>query len=186
MRHTNPAAMRRGSIALAGVLALAGCTAAATAAPPTSSPSAMMEHSAMPSESAMMEHSPSPSASAMMEHSPSPSVAAPVSKGTFHKVDGSATGTVALFHNADGTFTITFEDFSIASAAGTDVVLVTNKDVTKDGDVDKTTLVDLGPLTGTSGMQDFKVPASADAMTFHTVVLWDTAMAHAVAAAPLQ
>ena len=34
-------------------------------------------------------------------------------------------------------------------------------------------------------MQDYTVPASADAMTFHTVVLWDTEMAHAVAAAPL-
>jgi hypothetical protein len=146
----------------------------------------MMEHSAMPSESAMMAHSPSPSASAMMEHSPSPSAAAPVSTGMFHKVDGSATGSVALFHNADGTFTITFENFSIASAAHTDVVLVTNKDVTKDGDIDKTAIVDLGPLAGTTGMQDFKVPASADAMTFHTVVLWDTAMTHAIAAAPLQ
>ena len=186
MRHTTRVAIRCGSIALAGMLALAGCSAAATATPPTPSPSAMIEHSAMPSESAMMEHSPSPSASAMMEHSPSPSVAAPVSKGTFHGVDGSATGTAALFHNADGSFTVTFEDFSIANATGTDVVLVTNKDVTKDGDVDKATLVDLGPLTGTSGMQDFKVPATADAMTFHTVVLWDTGMAHAIAAAPLQ
>ena len=181
-----PAHIRRGSIAVVALIALAGCSAAATAVPSIPSPSAMVEHSAMPSESAMMEHSPSPSASAMMEHSPSPSVAAPVSKGTFHKVDGSATGTVALFHNADGSFTVTFEDFSIASAAGIDVVLAPNKDVTKDADVNKTTLVDLGPLTGTSGMQDFKVPAAADAMTFHTVVLWDTGMAHAIAAAPLQ
>jgi hypothetical protein len=79
-----------------------------------------------------------------------------------------------------------FEDFSVASNAHTDVILVTNKDVTKDGDIDKTAIVDLGPLTGTSGMQDFAVPASADAMTFHTVVLWDTAMTHAIAAAPLK
>ena len=61
-----------------------------------------------------------------------------------------------------------------------------SRDRDNDGDVDKATLVDLGPLTGTSGMQDFKVPATADAMTFHTVVLWDTGMAHAIAAAPLQ
>ena len=128
----------------------------------------------------MMEHSPSPSA-AMIESSP-----APVSMGAFHAVDGSATGTAALFHRPDGSFVVTFENFSIASAASTNVVLVTNKDVTKDGDIDKTAIVDLGPLKGTSGMQDFVVPASADAMTFHTVVLWDTAMAHAIAAAPLQ
>ncbi len=87
----------------------------------------MMEHSPSPEASAMMEHSASPDASAMMEHSPSPAAAAPVASGTFHKVDGSAEGTAALFHNADGTFTITFEDFSIDSAANTHVVLVTRR-----------------------------------------------------------
>jgi hypothetical protein len=180
-------ALFRGSIGLSALLALAaGCSAAATAPPSSPSPPAMAENSAMPSASAMMEHSAMPSASAMAEHSAAPSAAAPVSSGTFHKVDGTAAGTAALYHNADGTFTITFEDFSIASAAGTHVVLVTNKDVTKDSDVDTATLVDLGPLNGTSGMEEFKVPASADAMTFHTVVLWDTGMAHAIAAAPLQ
>ncbi len=140
----------------------------------------------MPSASPMMDHSAMPSGSPMMEHSPGPSVASPVATGTFHKVDGTATGSVALFHKADGTFTITFEDFTIGSAAHTDVILVPNKDVTRDGDIDKSTLVDLGPLLGTSGMQDFAVPASADAMTYHTVVLWDTEMTHAIAAAPLQ
>jgi len=128
----------------------------------------------------------SAAASAMADHSAAPSVAAPVSSGTFHAVDGTATGTVALFHKPDGTFAITFEDFSIASNAHTNVILVTNKDVTADGDVDKTAIVDLGPLKGTSGMQDFVVPASADAMTYHTVVLWDTEMTHPIAAAPLQ
>ena len=124
--------------------------------------------------------------SAMAEHSATPGVAAPVSMGTFHGVDGNATGTAALFHKPDGTFVITFEDFSVASAEHTNVVLIPNRDVATDADIDKTTIVDLGPLQGTTGMQDYEVPASADAMTFHTVVLWDTEMAHAVAAAPLQ
>ena len=123
--------------------------------------------------------------SAMADESAMPSVAAPVSMGTFHGVDGNASGTAALFHKPDGTFVITFEDFSVASADHTHVVLVPNKDVTNDADIDKTTIVDLGPLQGTTGMQDYTVPAPADAMTLHTVVLWDTEMAHAVAAAPL-
>ena len=174
MDHPRRTPLAPASVALAAVVILAGCSVAATAAPSAASPSAMMEHSAMPS------------ASAMMDHSASPAVAAPVSSGTFHKVDGAATGKVALFHKPDGTFAITFEDFSIESNAHTNVILVTNKDVTKDGDIDKTAITDLGPLKGTSGMQDFVVPSSADAMTFHTVVLWDTEMAHAIAAAPLQ
>ena len=65
----------------------------------------------------------------MAEHSAMPSVAAPVSMGTFHGVDGNATGTAALFHKPDGTFVITFEDFSVGSADHTHVVLVPNKDV---------------------------------------------------------
>ena len=61
-----------------------------------------------------------------------------------------------------------------------------NKDVKAGGDIDKTSIVDLGPLKGTSGMQDFTVPASAAATTYHAVVLWDTEMAHAITAAALQ
>jgi hypothetical protein len=185
-------------LALLAGLTLAACTGSGSA--PVSPSPAMVEHSPSPSPAmvehspspspAMVEHSPSPSP-AMVEHSPSPSAAlaspsAPVSMGTFHGVDGSASGTAALFHQADGSFVVTFESFSISSATGAHVVLVPNKDVATDGDINKTTIVDLGPLTGTTGMQDYKVPASADAMTYHTVVLWDTGMAHAIAAAPLR
>ena len=172
--HHARVSLRLVPLALAALTVLAACAGAAATPSPSPVPSAMMEHSA------------TPAASLMTEHSPAPTVAAPVSSGTFHKVDGTAAGTVALFHKPDGSFAITFEGFSIASAAHTDVILVTNKDVTKDADIDKSAFVDLGPLTGTSGMLDFVVPASADAMTFHTVVLWDTEMTHAIAAAPLQ
>ena len=127
-----------------------------------------------------------PTATPVAQQSTAPSAAGPVASGVFHDVDGTATGMVFLFHKADGTFVITFEEFSIDSNAHTDVILVANKDVTKDGDIDKAAILDLGPLKGTSGMQDFAVPASADAMTYHTVVLWDTEMTHAIAAAPLQ
>ena len=53
--------------------------------------------------------------------------------------------------------------------------------------IDQTKIVDLGPLTGTEGMQDYKVPTemTAGAMGYHTVALWDTAMKHVIAAAPL-
>jgi hypothetical protein len=183
MDRTPKGALRLGAVGLL-VLTASACSAVGSSVSPAAS--AMAEHSTMPSASAMMEHSAAPSASAMMEHSAAPSVTAPVSTGMFHAVDGTATGTVALFHKPDGTFAITFEDFSVASNAHTNVILVTNKDVTKDGDIDKAAIVDLGPLKGTSGMQDFVVPSTADAMTYHTVVLWDTEMTHPIAAAPLQ
>ena len=92
-----------------------------------------------------------------------------------------------LEHLADGSFAVVFEDFSTAGIDHTSVVLVSNADVKATTDVDQSAIVDLGPLKATSGMQDYPVPAemSADAMGYHTVVLWDTTMLHALAAAPL-
>lgn len=109
-----------------------------------------------------------------------------VGMGSFHGVDATATGTAALKHLTDGSFVVVFEDFSIDSAAHTNVVLVPLANVTATGQVDKGTFLDLGALKGTSGMQDYPLPSAADAMGYHTVVLWDTAMEHALAAAPLQ
>jgi hypothetical protein len=132
----------------------------------------MASHPAMASESAMA----------------SAGAAKTVSIGTFHAVDGTAGGTAALIHLASGGFEISFEDFSVASTAHTDVVLVTNIDVLKTTAVDQKALLDLGPLKATTGMQEFGVPAamSAGAMGYHTVLLWDTEMLHALAAAPLK
>lgn len=145
---------------------LAGCTSGATTSPAGSPP---------------------PSAVPSVGSSATASGPTTVAMGAFHRIDADASGTVALERLADGSFAVVFEDFKIDSAEHTNVVLVPNADVTKDGDVDQTKILDLGPLTGTAGMQDYKVPAemSGGAMGYHTVVLWDAAMKHAIAAAPL-
>ncbi len=160
------------SLGLVAVFAVAACTGGSAGATPTVGPATTA----------------APAATATVAPIGSPSPAGPitVAMGTFHDVDGTASGTAALVHLANGSFEIVFEGFSIASIAHTDVVLLPVKDVTKDGDVDNSAILDLGPLKATSGMQDFPVPSSADAMGFHTVVLWDTEMAHAIAAAPLR
>ena len=175
-RHTLSAKPIARRLGLAGMVAGLIVTACTTGSGTGSAPSeTAMQHSA----------SPSALASSSQAVGSSPSAPAPVAQGAFHAVDGSASGTVALFHLPDGSFKVTFEDFSIGSATGVDVVLVTARDVSASSDVDRSTWVDLGALTGTGGMQDFSVPATADAMTYHAVVLWDSQMGHAIAAAPL-
>lgn len=108
--------------------------------------------------------------------------------GMFHDVDGTASGEAQLVVKPDGTYVVVLEAFSIDAIAHTNVVLVSNTDVTATGDVDKSMLLDLGPLKAPEGMQDFPIPADmAGAVMegYHTVVIWDTEMAHAIAAAPL-
>jgi hypothetical protein len=110
-------------------------------------------------------------------------------EGTFHDVDGSASGMAQLVVTADGTYEVVFESFHIDAIEHTNVVLVENTDVTATGDIDKSMLLDLGPLTGMEGMQEYTIPAdmAGDVMEgYHTVVIWDTEMQHAIAAAPLK
>jgi hypothetical protein len=109
--------------------------------------------------------------------------------GTFHDVDGTATGEAQLIVKPDGTYELVLESFNIGSIAHTNLVLVSNADVTATGDIDKSKLLDLGPLKGTQGMQDFVIPADMASSVmdgYHTAVIWDTEMAHAIAAAPLK
>ena len=112
-----------------------------------------------------------------------------MASGQFHDVDGSATGEAQLVVKPGGAYAVVLEQFKIAGIEHTNIVLVSNADVSATADVDKGKLLDLGPLKAAEGMQDFPIPsdmASGVLEGYHTVVIWDTAMAHAIAAAPLK
>lgn len=163
------------AVAAVTVLTIAACSgsAAATKAPASQTPASQPPVSQPPA---------SPSAAA------SEAAMQVMGTGTFHDVDGSGSGTVQLAALPDGTYEIIFEDFSTTSLDHIHVVLVSNANVTASADVDKTKLLDLGALTAIEGMQEYKIPPDMAAGVmdgYHTVVIWDTEMAHAVAAAPL-
>lgn len=110
-------------------------------------------------------------------------------KGQLRPLDGKATGVAELVVLPDKTYEIVLDGFMIDGLANTNVVLVSNTSVTATGDVDKSKLLDLGPLTATEGMQTYVIPADMAGSVmdgYHSVVIWDTEMAHAIAAASLQ
>ena len=121
--------------------------------------------------------------------SASPATTQVMSKGTFHDVDGTASGEARLVVKPDGTYEVVLESFMIVSIAHTNLVLVSNSDVAATADIDKAKFLDLGPLKAIEGMQDFVIPAAMASTVmegYHTAVIWDTEMAHAIAAAPLK
>lgn len=172
MDRTRTRAIRPIALATVVVLAIAACGGGAQASPttaPTNPPPATTAATAPPASTA-----------------PAMQIMA---KGDFHDVDGTATGVAELVALPDGAYEVILDTFSIDAIAHTNVVLVSNANVTKTADIDKSKLLDLGPLQGTDGMQVYAIPAGMAAAVidgYHTVVIWDTAMAHAIAAAPLQ
>lgn len=133
---------------------------------------------------------PAPAATAPAQASPAAQpTTALMGAGTFHNVDGTASGQAQLVVLPSGAYEVVLEEFKTSTIEHINIVLVANADVTKSSDVDPSKLLDLGPLKATEGMQDFPIPAEMAASVmdgYHAVVLWDTAMAHAIAAAPLQ
>lgn len=112
-----------------------------------------------------------------------------MSQGDFVPIDGTASGTAELAVLPDGAYEVILESFSIESVDHTNVVLVGNEMVEATGDIDKSMLLDLGPLTATEGMQTYMIPADMASSVmdgYHSVVIWDTEMAHAIAAAALK
>lgn len=123
---------------------------------------------------------------------PAPASAAAMqvmAKGSLEPVDGTATGTAELVVQPNGAYEVVLEDFSIQAIEHTNIILVSNDSVTATSDIDKSKLLDLGPLTSPSGMQSFMIPADMAGGVmegYHSVVIWDTEMAHAIAAASLR
>jgi len=120
--------------------------------------------------------------------SPTPPAMQVMAQGQFVDIDGSATGKAELAVVGE-VYEVVLEDFSIDSIEHTNVVLVANASVTMSDDIDPAALLDLGPLKATSGMQVYPIPAEMAATVmdgYHSVVIWDTAMAHVIAAAALQ
>jgi electron transfer DM13 len=129
------------------------------------------------------------SASAAPPPAAASATAGMMASGQFHDVDGTAAGEAQIVVKPDGTYEVVLEQFKIPAIEHTNIVLVANADVTATADVDKSKLLDLGPLKAPQGMQDFPIPADMAGGVmegYHTVVIWDTAMAHAIAAAPLK
>ena len=166
---------RRSSRAVAPLVLVGLIAAACQGAAATPTPTSTTEPSPAPATTAP---SPAPASSAAAET---------VAMGGFHDVDGQASGSAALKHLPDGSFEVVFEDFAAGGTEHISVILVSNADVTATTDVDQGAILDLGPLKAASGMQEYVIPAemASNAMGYHTVVIWDTTMLHALAAAPL-
>ena len=163
-------------IAFATTTLVAACSSAASSSAPSAAPAASVAPVATAASSAPAASSASAATGVM-------------SRGQFHDVDGTAKGEAQLVVRPGGAYTVALENFSIGSIEHTNLVLVMSADVRATADVDKTKLLDLGPLKATSGMQDFPIPADMASSVmggYHSAVLWDTQMAHAIAAAPLQ
>lgn len=95
-----------------------------------------------------------------------------LAQGTFHSNAHETTGTAAILSLPDGRRVLRLTDFSTSNGPDVRVYLVAASDVTDDETVKSAGFVELGPMKGNKGDQNYEIPATVDLAQYRTVTIW--------------
>jgi hypothetical protein len=101
-------------------------------------------------------------------------VAEPVTlaEGMFHSNAHETTGNATILSLPDGRRILRLTNFSTSNGPDVRIYLVAAADVTDDETVKSTSFVELGPMKGNKGDQNYEVPATVDLASYRTVTIW--------------
>ena len=106
--------------------------------------------------------------------------------GNFHGVAHETRGTATLFQLPDGKRVLRFTNFETSNGPDVQVYLVAAPDASDNDTVTKAGFIHLGALKGTTGDQNYDVPADADLSKYQSVTVWCRRFGVNFATAPLQ
>lgn len=111
-----------------------------------------------------------PTAEQAMPQMTDPTIAA---TGSFIQIDvlHGASGTATIYQLPDNSRVLRFEEFQSTNGPDLHVILTRHNDPREPADVG-TDYIDLGPLKGNVGNQNYAVPAEADLNDYRSVVIY--------------
>ncbi len=92
--------------------------------------------------------------------------------GSFHSVAHETKGTATVFELADGKRVVRVTGFETSNGPDVRVYLVAAPDATDNDTVKKAGFIELGKLKGTTGDQNYDLPADADLAKYQAVTIW--------------
>jgi hypothetical protein len=105
--------------------------------------------------------------------------------GHFHGVAHEGRGQAAVHALADGTRVLRLTDLETSNGPSLYVYLVSAADAQDSHTVRNAAVLDLGPLKGNKGDQNYELPADADLTTYRAVTIWCRRFSVNFATAPL-
>jgi hypothetical protein len=121
------------------------------------------------------------------EHATAGEKAQIVETGTFHGKVHDTSGRATIYREADGQLVLRLTNFKTSNGPDVHVVLIAAKDAADDANFLKssTARVELGPLKGNEGDQNYNIPAGTDLSKFQTVSIYCERFNANFGAAPL-
>jgi hypothetical protein len=95
-----------------------------------------------------------------------------LAQGSFHSNAHETIGNATILSLADGRRILRLTNFSTSNGPDVRVYLVAASDVTDDETVKKAGFVELGPMKGNKGDQNYELPATVDLAQYRTVTIW--------------
>lgn len=146
----------------------AGLAGVAVAAMPVATPAATATATAAPTPAATPDTGPAAVAMGMF-----------MDADDFHRGSGSAT----MFRGPDGSHILRFEDFMVTNGPALSVLISKAEGITSSENLGE--YLDLGPLKGNVGNQNYEVPSGTDVSEYKTVVIYCVPFHVVFATAPL-
>jgi hypothetical protein len=105
--------------------------------------------------------------------------------GVFHSVAHKSGGNAAILQLADGRRMLRFTNFETSNGPDVRVYLVGANDATDNDTVKKAGFVEIAPLKGNIGDQNYELPSGLDLAKYHAVTIWCKRFSVNFATAPL-
>jgi hypothetical protein len=95
-----------------------------------------------------------------------------LAQGSFHSNAHETIGNATVLSLADGRRILRLTNFSTSNGPDVRVYLVAASDVNDDATVKTAGFVELGPMKGNKGDQNYELPATVDLAQYRTVTIW--------------
>jgi hypothetical protein len=95
-----------------------------------------------------------------------------LSMGPFHSVAHDGQGLATIYRTADGKRTLRLTQFETSNGPQLHLYLVAADDAKDDATVKRAGFVDLGPLKGNKGDQNYDIPDDVDLSKYRAVTVW--------------
>lgn len=108
-----------------------------------------------------------------------------LTQGNFYSVAHDGQGQATIYQLADGARVLRFENFSVLNGPQLHVYLTSANPITDSVGVELPNSIDLGPLKGNIGDQNYTIPPGLDLSAYQSVVIWCVPFRVAFNAAPM-
>jgi hypothetical protein len=108
-----------------------------------------------------------------------------LASGTFHSVAHTSAGNANVYQLPDGKRILRFTHFTTSNGPDVRVYLTTANDATDNETVTKAGFVEIAPLKGNIGDQNYELSPDVDLTKYHAVTIWCKRFSVNFATAPL-